>query len=61
MGNVCLTSFFNKLFGSNGSESITCDFEHSNCCSTIIEVLSSSSSSSSETPPQHREGYLIHK
>ena len=53
MGNVCLTSIINKLFGSNGSESITCDFEHSNCCSTIIEVLSSSSSSY-ETPPQEK-------
>ena len=58
MGNICITSIINKLFGSNGSESITCDFEHSNCCSTIIETMSSSSS---ETPSQNKESDLIHK
>ena len=43
MGNVCIATILNKLLSS--SETIQCEIEHSNCCSTIIEASSSSSSS----------------
>lgn len=47
MGNVCITTIITKLLSSGSSELIQCDFENTNCCSTVITEIASSTSSAS--------------
>ena len=51
MGNLCIATIINEILSGGSSGSIQCDFENSNCCSTVIETVSSSSSSTPKARP----------